>query len=199
MYFNIIIIFVVCYLIGCIPFALIWTKWFAQKNPGYEGSGNYGALNSYEITNKKYIGILVFICDCLKGALAVWFAWNCIFPNSLYIVIASLSVVLGHTFNIFLKFKGGRGLSTALGATLMYNPFVAIIWVCLWFLFNRIVKKDVIFDNNWATLITPIVVNSAPGYIFFHANYNYYVTFYDYKIFSILLCTIIFAAHLRKK
>ncbi|MDR0926903.1 MAG: glycerol-3-phosphate acyltransferase [Ignavibacteria bacterium] len=195
---NFALTFIISYLIGCIPSALIVSKFFAGKNPGDDGSHSYGAMNSYEITGKKYIGILVFILDCAKGALATTIAYNIIFPKSIYIVIAAISVVVGHCFNVFLKFRGGRGLATSLGAVLTFNPIIAVIWGFVWFLFWRIIKKDVHFANTWATLITPLVVYGAPGYVFFYANYNYYVTYYDYRIFAIILCTIIFGALLRK-
>ena len=109
MIFNICSTILISYLIGSIPFALIFTKLFAKKNPGKEGSGNFGALNSYQITGKKYIGFLVFLFDFLKGTLAVSIVYNFIFPRDLYIVIAAIFVVLGHSFNIFLKLKGEIG------------------------------------------------------------------------------------------
>jgi glycerol-3-phosphate acyltransferase PlsY len=195
---RIIIAFVISYLIGCIPFALLVCRFFSGNNPGKEGSGNYGALNSYEITGKKYIGALVLLLDCLKGMFAVWITYNYIFSTSLYIVVAAISVVIGHSFNVFLKFRGGRGLATALGTVVMFNAFVGGIWIILWILFYKIVKNNIIFANVWATLITPVIVIGAPDYIFFHSNYNYYVNIADYKIFSIILCAIILASHIRK-
>ena len=189
----------VCYLIGCVPFSLIFTRFFASKNPGIEGSGNYGAMNSYEITNKKYIGILVFLFDCLKGALAVFITYNFIFPKSFYLVLATVSVVLGHTFNIFLKFKGGRGLATTFGAIIIFNPFLGIIWGIIWLLFYFIIKKEIIFANIWATLLTPLITFFAPSYIIYFLNYNYLINIFEYRILTVIVCMIIFAGHFRSK
>ena len=198
MFYNFFITFVISYFIGCIPFALIISHFFASKNPGNEGSGNYGALNSYEITGKKYIGFLVFLFDGLKGVLAILIA-GLIFLNPINLVVASISVVLGHTFNIFLKFRGGRGLATSLGVVFAYNPFLAIVWITLWFLFYCVVKKDVIFANTRATILTPFIVYFAPGHIIFYLNYSYYVGVYEYRLLAFLLCLIIFLAHFRKQ
>lgn len=188
----------ISYLIGTIPFALIFSKLLAKKNPGKEGSKNYGALNSYEITGKKIVGLLVLLFDAMKGALAVLFAYYCIFPKSFYAVIAAFFVVLGHNFNIFLKFKGGRGLATSLGALLVFNPFILIVWCSVWFLFYKIIKNDILFANTWASLITPVVIFSAPDYAFYIFNYNFNIVILEYKIFAIMLCMTIIAAHYRK-
>ena len=195
---DVLLAFLISYLIGAIPFALIFTKLLAKKNPGQEGSGNYGALNSYEITGKKTIGLLVFIFDCLKGLLAVYLVYEFFSFQSLYIIISAISVVLGHSFNIFLKFRGGRGLSTSLGAVLFFNPFVALVWGIVWYLFYRIVRRDVIFSNIWSLLITPTVIIFAPTHIINFFNYNVSILVTDYKIFSIIICLIMLSAHFRK-
>lgn len=194
---HLILVVVISYFLGTIPFALIITKVSTGKNPGSEGSGNYGALNTYEITNKKTLGLLVFLCDAIKGGLAVCFAYFIIFPKFFYAIIAALFVVLGHDYNFFLRFKGGRGLATALGSVLVFNPLIAIIWIGLWVLFYRIVKQDILFANKLASLVSPIAIISAPDYIFYFLNYNFFVGVLEYKIFSIVLCMLIFAAHFR--
>ena len=103
MIFNLIIIPIVSYLIGTIPFSLIFSNIFYKKDPGKEGSRNYGALNSYEITNNKLIGLLVLLFDALKGVAAVFFSYYIIFPSLFYVLISIIFVVLGHDFNIFLN------------------------------------------------------------------------------------------------
>jgi len=62
---------ILSYLIGSLPFAYLFFKIFRKQNITQEGSGNVGAMNSYEITGKKWIGVLVFILDCLKGFFAI--------------------------------------------------------------------------------------------------------------------------------
>ena len=193
---NFVLTIVTAYFIGCIPFSLLISKKFANKNPGQMGSKNYGAFNSYEITNSKIIGISVFLLDVFKAVFAVYITWNLFFPKSIYIILTAIFVVVGHCFNCFLKFKGGRGLSPTLGGCLMFNPLIAVVWCSVWILF-RIVKKDIIFQNMWACILTPFIIYWAPKYLFFIGNYNYYVNLYDYKIYSIIICAIVFIAHLR--
>ena len=197
MIFNLIIIPIVSYLIGTIPFSLIFSKIFYKKDPGKEGSRNYGALNSYEITNNKLIGLLVLLFDALKGVAAVFFSYYIIFPSLFYVLISIIFVVLGHDFNIFLKFKGGRGLATALGALLCFNPLLVIVWCCIWFLFYKIVKNDILFANSLSSVVTPVVIIFTADYVFYLLQYNFNVDILEYKIFSIVLCMIIFASHHR--
>ena len=196
---NLAIVIIVSYLIGTIPFSLIFTKLFYHKDPGYEGSGNYGALNSYEITNSKLLGILVFIFDALKGVAVVCFSYYVIFPKLFYVLISIIFAVLGHNFNIFLKFKGGRGLATSLGALLVFNPLIAIIWCCIWIMFYNIIKKDIMFANKFALIITPLIIMLASYHVFFFTQYNFHMEVFEYKIFSIVLCMIILASHNRNK
>jgi glycerol-3-phosphate acyltransferase PlsY len=193
---NFILTIIISYIIGCFPSALIVSKKIADKNPGQMGSKNYGALNSYEITGSKKVGIIVFLLDALKSVLAVYITWNFIFPKSIYIVLTVIFVVVGHCFNVLLKFKGGRGLSSALGGCLMFNPLILVVWCLIWCIF-RIIRKDVVFQNMWACTITPLIVWFAPQYLFYIGNYNYYVALYDYKIYTLILCAVIFIAHIR--
>ncbi|MBQ6270072.1 MAG: glycerol-3-phosphate acyltransferase, partial [Bacteroidetes bacterium] len=155
------------------------------------------ALNSYEITNNKLIGLLVLLFDALKGVAAVFFSYYIIFPSLFYVLISIIFVVLGHDFNIFLKFKGGRGLATSLGALLCFNPLLVIIWCCIWFLFYKIVKNDILFANSLSSVVTPVVIIFTADYVFYLLQYNFNVDILEYKIFSIVLCMIIFASHHR--
>ena len=167
MFVHLLLVIITSYFVGTISFSYIFTKLLAGKDPGAEGSGNYGALNSYEITGKKSIGLLVLLFDILKGAFAVFIAYFIIFPKFFYAIIASLFVVIGHNFNLFFRFRGGRGLATALGGVLVFNPIVAIIWVGLWVLFYRIIKQDVLFANRLSSIVAPVAIISAPDYIFY--------------------------------
>jgi len=123
------------YLLGSVPFGLILTKLFSQVDPRKKGSGNIGATNIFR-TAGRTLGILTLICDVLKGFLPIWIAtyWNL---SDYWIAAAGLSPFLGHLFPIFLGFKGGKGVATALGAYLAVSPvavgielllFVILIW-----------------------------------------------------------------------
>ncbi len=197
MVLHLLIIILFSYLLGTISFSFIFSKVFAQKNPGNEGSGNYGALNSYQITNKKTVGLLVLLGDALKGATAVCFTYYFILSDSLYVAVAIFFVILGHNYNIFLKFRGGRGLATALGAFLVFNPLLIIVWGLLWLIVSQIIKQKVEIINIWTSVITPFIVYVIPEDIFNLLSYNFYMDIFEYKILAIIICMMVWVAHHR--
>ncbi len=146
---------IISYLIGSIPFAYIVVKLFAKKNVLFEGSGNVGAMNSYEITGKKYIGVVVFVLDFCKGICAIVLAKSLFGNDDGIFFVASFLVVLGHNFSIFLKFRGGRGLATAAGVLLLFNPFLLSLWCIYWLFIYNFIFKDIHFANSIATILTP--------------------------------------------
>lgn len=125
-----IIVIAVAYLLGSIPWGIILGK----KTKGIDirnfGSGNIGATNAYR-TLGKLPGILVFLGDVLKGVLAVIIA-RYIIDSSLSLALAGIMAVLGHNYPVFLKFKGGKGVSTALGGLIVLAPYVALISGIIW-------------------------------------------------------------------
>jgi len=123
------------YLLGSVPFGLILTKLFSEVDPRKKGSGNIGATNVFR-TAGRTLGILTLFCDLIKGVLPIWIAtqWNL---SDYWIAAAGLSPFLGHLFPIFLGFKGGKGVATALGVYLVISPvavgielllFAILIW-----------------------------------------------------------------------
>ncbi len=113
------------YLLGSVPTGLILTRLFSKVDPRKIGSKNIGATNIFR-TAGKALGILTLVGDLLKGAIPVWIAiqWG---ESNLWIAIAGLSPVLGHIFPIFLGFKGGKGVATALGVYLVISPIAVLI------------------------------------------------------------------------
>jgi len=113
------------YLLGSIPFGLVFTKLFSKVDPRKMGSQNIGATNIFR-TAGKTLGILTLIADVLKGVAPIWMAnqWN--LPDH-WIAIAGLSPFLGHIFPIFLGFKGGKGVATALGVYVVISPLAVLI------------------------------------------------------------------------
>lgn len=153
------------YLIGSIPFGLIIGK-LKGKDIRKEGSGNIGATNVTRVVGKGW-GKLCFVLDFLKGAIpvllvsyvtpkelfpfltglvpAAWQHFMDSVPDPLKVLpsLAAFAAVAGHIWPVYLKFKGGKGVSTAAGAILALNPFAligaAIIWVVT-FLISRYVS-----------------------------------------------------------
>jgi len=113
------------YLLGSVPTGLILTKFFSKVDPRKAGSGNIGATNIFR-TSGKSLGILTLAGDLLKGAVPVVMAiqWG---ESHLWIAAAGLSPFLGHVFPIFLGFRGGKGVATALGVYLIISPIAVLI------------------------------------------------------------------------
>lgn len=115
------------YLFGSIPFGLILVHLFGSGDLRSEGSGNIGATNVMRTQEKRWLGILTFVCDALKGAVPVWLSLA-----SGVAPIAGLAAVIGHIFPVFLKFRGGKGVATSFGVFLSLTPVVGIIAVIAW-------------------------------------------------------------------
>jgi glycerol-3-phosphate acyltransferase PlsY len=125
------------YLCGSVPFAYIIAKVFGKIDIRNFGSKNPGATNVFRMLGIGF-GILAFILDALKGFAIVRFA-ALIESSSLYFLIAAVVVILGHVLSVFLKFKGGKGVSTGFGVLLAIMPFpslIVFVIFCLVFLFS---------------------------------------------------------------
>ncbi|PKK84577.1 MAG: acyl-phosphate glycerol 3-phosphate acyltransferase [candidate division Zixibacteria bacterium HGW-Zixibacteria-1] len=117
------------YVLGSIPFALIITRMFGIKDIRKVGSGNIGATNAWRAAG-PVAGILVSIGDIGKGVLAVILA--SLMPQSALDLanlklIAGIAAVFGHVFPLFLRFRGGKGVNTALGVMIMILPIETLI------------------------------------------------------------------------
>jgi len=116
------------YLTGAIPFGLLFSR-MAGKDVRKEGSGNIGATNVNRVLGKK-LGILTLLCDLLKGLLPVFVA-SIVLPIGdnleLFVGLCGLAAVLGHMFSIYIGFKGGKGVATALGVFLFFSPWAIAI------------------------------------------------------------------------
>ena len=122
------IVGIVSYLMGSIPFGLILTKIFLNKDIRKIGSGNIGATNALR-TGNKLIGYSTLILDIAKAIIPVIFV-KINYPDLIY--IASLCAFLGHVFPIWLKFKGGKGVATYVGILFSINLLLGIIFVASW-------------------------------------------------------------------
>ncbi len=105
------------YLLGSIPFGLLLAKLFGGEDVRKAGSGNIGATNVARVVG-PLAGILTLVFDTAKGTAAVWLAGRVTDESSTWMMIAAFAVLLGHCFPVWLKFKGGKGVATALGVFL---------------------------------------------------------------------------------
>lgn len=124
---------VCAYLIGSIPFAIVTSKLFGLQDPRQFGSGNPGATNVLRSGNKT-AAALTLVGDALKGWVAVFVAQKYFpFPD-ISIAIIALAVFLGHIYSVFLKFKGGKGVATAIGVLLALDATLALSLIGIWLL-----------------------------------------------------------------
>lgn len=145
------------YLFGSIPTAYLILKKARGIDITKTGTGNVGAMNSYEVTRSKFLGIIVLLIDALKGIVPIVIVSQ-IFSASY--TIAGLSLIFAifsHCFNPWLRFKGGRGLATAAGGSILLSPLLLITWAILWLVFY-IIKKDILVSNIMATIISLLTV-----------------------------------------
>ena len=121
---------IAAYLIGSISFGIIFSKLFGLPDPRTVGSGNIGATNIAR-SGKKLPAILTLLGDAFKGWLPVWLALQ---SNMLMWVVAAvgLAVFFGHLYPIYHKFKGGKGVATALGVMLAVSGWLALACLISW-------------------------------------------------------------------
>jgi len=124
---------IAAYLLGSIPFGLLFTKLFRGGDVRQSGSGNIGATNVARVAG-PLPGILTLLFDAAKGAAAVRLAARFSNENATWMIIAALAALFGHCFPVWLKFRGGKGVATAAGAFLMLSPLALLGSVILFIL-----------------------------------------------------------------
>ena len=120
------------YLLGSVPFAVITSKAFGLADPRTFGSGNPGATNVLRSGNKP-AALLTLLGDAAKGWFAMWLA-NKLGADALGVAVAGLAAFMGHVFPIFLKFKGGKGVATAIGVLAGFCGLLALYCAGIWLL-----------------------------------------------------------------
>lgn len=191
---SIIIVAIISYLIGSIMFSVIFTKKIAGFDVRTRESGNAGSTNVLRTAGKK-VAIITLICDILKGVVAVLIGYlvgkltkASVETSQMLILTAGVMVVLGHTFPIFFKFKGGKGVATSLGVLLMINWKIGLI--CLVFaLLIMAVSRMVSLGSISAAILFPVLC------IFINENYLIKANHFGYVLFGIILCLLVVFNH----
>ena len=191
---SIIIVAIISYLIGSIMFSVIFTKKIAGFDVRTRGSGNAGSTNVLRTAGKK-VAIITLICDILKGVVAVLIGYivgkltkASVETSQMLILTAGVMVVLGHTFPIFFKFKGGKGVATSLGVLLMINWKIGLI--CLVFaLLIMAASRMVSLGSISAAILFPVLC------IFINENYLIKANHFGYILFGIILCLLVVFNH----
>jgi glycerol-3-phosphate acyltransferase PlsY len=126
------------YLLGSISSAILLSKLMGFQDPRSEGSKNPGATNVLRIAGKK-AAFFTLVGDCLKGLIPVLIA-GMILDDQLIIALTAFAAFLGHCFPVFFHFRGGKGVATAIAATLGFNWLVGIAIIAIWLLFAKVFK-----------------------------------------------------------
>jgi len=119
------------YLLGAIPFGLVFTRWLTGEDPRKHGSGNIGATNVSRVGGKS-IALLTLAADIGKGALPV--AWAMHTHGQIMVALVAMAAFLGHIFPVYIGFRGGKGVATMFGVLLPWQPWIAVIAFCVWLL-----------------------------------------------------------------
>ncbi|MDN6067957.1 glycerol-3-phosphate 1-O-acyltransferase PlsY [Leuconostoc sp.] len=126
--FTTILMFILCYLIGSLVPGFWVGKIFYHKDIRDEGSGNIGTTNSFRVLGTR-AGITVLALDMLKGTAAGLVPL--LFHSSINPMLVGIGAILGHTFSIWIGFKGGKAVATSAGVLLAYNPIFFIIIISI--------------------------------------------------------------------
>jgi glycerol-3-phosphate acyltransferase PlsY len=154
------------YLLGSIPWGIIFTRLFTPINIRQVGSGNIGATNVARMAGPG-LGVLTLAGDILKGAFPVWLAVSMATPNEawgdLYIALVAFAAFMGHLYPVYMKFKnGGKGVATAAGCFGVISPIALVILILVFILFvcwsNRVSLASLA-----AAAVLPVAIWKATG------------------------------------
>ncbi|MGH7255593.1 MAG: glycerol-3-phosphate 1-O-acyltransferase PlsY [Nitrospirales bacterium] len=120
------------YLLGAVPFGILASKMLGTVDPRSAGSRNIGFTNVLRVSGKT-AGLVTLVGDFGKGWGIAWLASWQLQTTGLVLVVAT-SVILGHLYPVYLKFHGGKGVATGLGAILGVAPIVGFAMIGIWFL-----------------------------------------------------------------
>ena len=149
MTFEIFLVFILSYISGSIPFGLILTKLFLNKDIRKVGSKNIGATNVLRTGNKFIAGLTLFL-DVFKGVLPIMIT-NYYFPDLIY--LSGLVAFLGHIFPIWLKFKGGKGIATYLGIIFVLSLKLGLFFCASWILIAFITKY-----SSFSSIVSALII-----------------------------------------
>jgi glycerol-3-phosphate acyltransferase PlsY len=151
---------ILSYLLGALPFGLMFSKLFSDVDVRSIGSGNIGATNVLRAAGKK-AAVLTLLADALKGLIPVLVV-NAIFQNDAVTALAGGAAVLGHVFPIYLNFKGGKGVATSYGVVLAVAPWTGLACLVVWGL--------VAFIWRYSSLSALISIACYPALTFFRGS-----------------------------
>ena len=174
-------IFIVgAYLLGSISFGILMSRAFGLPDPRTVGSGNPGATNVLR-SGKKAAAVLTLLGDALKGWFAVWLAMH--YELLMWQVCAvALAVFIGHLYPIYYRFKGGKGVATALGVMLAVSLWLALAAMLTWLLVFAL--------SRYSSLAAIVAAALAPVYAMFLLG-----PYKDYVLMIFAMCSLLIWRH----
>jgi len=151
---------VLAYGLGALPFGYFLFRWSEKKDIRKFGSGSTGATNVLRLKGWRY-ALPVVLLDVLKAALPVWLAFR-LFDDPWLPLIASFLVVLGHCFPVFIRFRGGKGVSTAMGSYAVLAPLPCFLSLGVFVV--------VIAWTRYVSLGSLLAMFSFPVFVFLFGN-----------------------------
>ncbi|KTD38530.1 transmembrane protein [Legionella moravica] len=145
---------ILAYLMGSFCSAIIVCRVFGLPDPTVEGSKNPGATNVLRLAGKKYAA-LVMVGDVLKGTIPVLIA-KALGATPVTIAFTALAAVVGHMFPVFFKFKGGKGVATAIGALLGFHFIIGVLVAATWLLVANF--------SRYSSLASIVAISLSPFY-----------------------------------
>ena len=151
-----ILIMIAIYLIAAIPTGVVLSRLMGGEDVRQKGSGNIGATNVYRVAG-KLAGVLTLFGDTLKGFLPLLAFKTWMEPTPTQLGIASAVAILGHCYPIYLKFKGGKGVATALGIFLVLSPKV-VFFALIVFILTVAITRYISLGSVLAALSAPLLI-----------------------------------------
>ncbi len=149
------------YLLGSIPWGLVFTRLYSSADIKRQGSGNIGATNVSRVAGPT-LGLLTFTGDVLKGAVPVYLALRFALQNQgvndLFLSVVSLAAFFGHLYPLFMKFKsGGKGVATTAGCFVILAPLACLMALSAFIIF-LLLSRRVSAGSLAAGIMLPIAV-----------------------------------------
>lgn len=174
------LIILASYLVGCFPSAYFAVKIFGGRSADIRllGTGKVGTANTLDVLEGRRLpALLVLLADLAKGMLAVWIGVHFGGGNLLAVPAVAIFCELGHNKNIFLSWRGGRGLAVSAGALILINPLPVGVWIAAWCC-GLAIGLDMDRKNLIASAVCIIAMFVIPG--------AFIVKFATYAVLSVL-------------
>jgi|SRR5690625_1627019 len=184
----VLLLILLAYILGSIPFAVVVSRVMRLRDPRTFGSRNPGATNVLRSGNKK-AAVLTLVGDVAKGwvavAIAIWAGARFGLP-AVVVALCAVAVFLGHVYPVFLKFRGGKGVATALGVLLGLNPWLALATAATWLI--------VAYASRYSSLAAIASAVFAPLYFILGSNVVWPVN-RSYAVAIVVISVILLFRH----